>query len=319
MTEKELVLLNKRFCNDYNVSIQLFQEPYFTDRVKLIGKYSEYLELLRIVKEDFNDNVEEYLSYYNEVKESVIQYIKNSTAFKTLNEDNMSKYVVKSNFPKADIYKEDNIGKKFISIDWKKANFSVLVKYAEITNTEFFNSFDWVDFMKQFTKYEYIVNSKYIRQVVFGNCNPKRQIDLERYYMFKFTESLLYNLKFLKDDMVVSLREDELILDATFMTDEEIGKVKLLCEELESEYLPMSFEVFTLGRLTNTEAYVKCKGTNSDNFEFELKCVNPYEAPFIYRFMRGELLQDTDLYFYNKPYVARFVTYPKDIEIDFGE
>ena len=40
---------------------------------------------------------------------------------------------------------------------------------------------DWV---KKFTDLEYIIESKYTRQVVFGKLNPSRQIKVENYMIF---------------------------------------------------------------------------------------------------------------------------------------
>lgn len=319
MNEKDLVILRNRFCRDYNVSIQIFTDPYFTDRIKLFGFYDKYLELLDIVKNDFNDNVELYLAYYNKVKDDIIYYIKNSTAFIELNTKDRSKYFVKSKYPSEDIYKEDCIGHRYISIDWKKANFSVLVKYAETTNTEFYDSYNWVSFMKQFTKYNYIIDSKYIRQVVFGNCNPKCQIELEKYYMYCFTKDLLDSVAILKENDIVSMREDELIISADNLSETDIAYIKDISKTLQSKYLPLDFKYFILGKLENTEGYYKSILDNGVEVKYELKCVNPYEAPFIYRFIKGGVVQETDLYFYSKPYIAKFVTYPKDIRLNLGE
>ena len=54
-----------------------------------------------------------------------------------------------------------------------------------------------------------------------------KRFDLEHYYMYRFTENLITTLKFLKKDMVVSLREDELILDASPLTEEQLEKADL--------------------------------------------------------------------------------------------
>ena len=59
-----------------------------------------------------------------------------------------------------------------------KANFSALHNY----NSNIFNNKNtWEEYVSNFTNNEHIINSKYIRQVVLGNCNPKRCITYEKY------------------------------------------------------------------------------------------------------------------------------------------
>ena len=69
--------LKERFCKDLQLPIKIFQEPYFTERLKLydkhfhcMDKYEEFLKML----EDFEDE-QAYFMAYNSLKETVIQYL----------------------------------------------------------------------------------------------------------------------------------------------------------------------------------------------------------------------------------------------------
>ena len=50
------VRAKERFCKDCNIPIRLFQEPYFTDRLKLFDKFYGTLEKWNI----FLDELQKY-------------------------------------------------------------------------------------------------------------------------------------------------------------------------------------------------------------------------------------------------------------------
>ena len=298
--------LKKRFCKDYNLSIQLFEEPYFTDRVRLLGKEDKLKEFKKLLN-NYNTD-EEFLEYNNKVRDSIIDYIKQSSAFKALNSDDMNKYAIPEryrNYSKTDVYKSHNIGNYFISIDLSKANFSALVYYAKVTGTQFFDKYDWYEFMHQFTDVDYFVNSKYIRQVVFGNCNPKRQIGYESYMITKWLEALENEVGDLE---VNSIHSDEVVLKASNIDNITFKKIKECAEQAD---FPLKVEYFRLAKITNSEAYVKfiySDFNNKEDFMKEVKCIQPWEAPAVYRMLNGEEPCNNDLYFDFNGRLAKFET-----------
>lgn len=86
--------LKKRFCKDQNLPIKVYSEPIFTERLKLFDAYEKYLEFCSMFRIRFNSDEQAYLAYYNDLKDRIINYIKESEAFQSLN--------------KADMYKEFN-------------------------------------------------------------------------------------------------------------------------------------------------------------------------------------------------------------------
>ena len=175
----------ERFCKDCNVPLRLFQEPYFTDRLKLYDKFYGTLEKWALfVKELEKYNCEQdYFEEYNHVKDQAINAIKESDAYQRFNNEDMNLYgIINKGLPSKDIFKPSNDNKMFISIDMKKANFSALKTYDK---TIFGSAESWEDFISKFTQNKHIVSSKYIRQVILGNCNPKRHITYEKHLMDK--------------------------------------------------------------------------------------------------------------------------------------
>lgn len=186
--------LKERFCKDCNIPLKLFKEPYFTDRLQLYDNYYNTLDKWNIFVRELEKYKceQDYLEEYNRVKDAAIKNIKDSDGYKSLNAEDMGKYSLKyKDLPGKDIYKPSNIGKLFISIDMRKANFSALKFYDK---SIFSNSDTWEEFIERYTENKHIVNSKYIRQVILGNCNPKRQVTYEKYLMGLVLEVLIDEL-----------------------------------------------------------------------------------------------------------------------------
>ena len=101
-----------------------------------------------------------------------IETVKNTTGYKTFNHDRLDEFTVTSPVVKTgDIYKPMFDGACFFSLDLKKANYHVLKFYHP---NLVLNTHTYEDFIGQFTEFDYIRKSKYIRQVIFGNLNPKK-------------------------------------------------------------------------------------------------------------------------------------------------
>lgn len=303
--------LKARFCKDKKVNITLFDEPYFTERLELFDKLDEYRQFEKLIGTRFNGSEEEYFEYYNKIKDEIINYIKESAAFKHLNECDMNEYAVKNNFRQGDVYKVPFIGKKFISIDMIKANFSSLVAYGKMTGTDFNDgSFDWNKFMQRFTDIEYFYDSKYIRQVVFGNCNCKRQITFEKYLMDK-----LFNELDIDDKAVVSFCSDEIILDLEFISED---KLRDIADKARKFCLPLRVTEFKLGSIEGTKVFIK-EILNENGYNTrEIKCANPVHYVFAKRLLENQKITDNDLVFYSEYGRARLEEIP-EIRLNFGD
>ena len=308
--------LNKRFCDDRKLPLKIYTGRIFIDRLKLFGEYDNYINYCSEVKRRFT-NTQDYFEYYNKVKDNAINYIKKSEAFNSLNNVNMNDYACEYSFPQTSIYKATNVGKKFISIDMSKANFSALVHYGKHTETEFFGDFNYVEFMKQFTDIEHIINSKYIRQVIFGNCNPKRQVTYEKYLMGLVLHEL-FATDLVAEDKIHSMCSDEIIIRADELS---VENVQDIFDEVHSlcSIVPLKVEIYKLGRVDGTEAFIK-KIFNDINYEdkytYELKCVNPDEAPFVYRLINKQPFKKADSMFWYNGRLAKFIDIP-ELSINF--
>lgn len=298
--------LKQRFCKDQKLPIQIYASPYFEERLKLMNKLDTYIDFIKFINNTF-ETTEDYFEYYNNLKDTMINYIKDSKAYKLLQTEDMNKYSRKHALRQSDVYKESNIGKTFFSIDMQKANFSALVKFGKNTNTKFFDSFDYNEFIDSFTSHDYFKSSKYIRQVIFGNCNPKRQVTYESYLMDNLLEELISN-NIISIDDIYSLCSDEIIIEVkNENTSVDIIRLIEFCNSFTE--FPIKTEYYKLGKIVNTNAYIK---ESIFNGSYSLKCVNALEAPFIYRFLNdNNNYEESDLVFIHEGKLAKFLEYPK--------
>lgn len=304
------VRAKERFCKDCNIPIRLFQEPYFTDRLKLFDKFYGTLEKWNIFIDELQryNCEQDYFEEYNRVKDAAILSIKESEAYKRFNEEDMNKYcVTHKNLPNKDIFKPSNNGKLFISIDMRKANFSSLYHY---NNSMFSGEKTWEEFISKFTENKHIINSKYIRQVILGNCNPKRHITYEKYLM---NEVLNFLYDHVGEERVVFFSNDEIVYD---MSNINIDTLRLVVKSIDTVLkekidIPLKVELFILHKIDNTDGYYKEIFKENREKDIEFKCLDNYMLPFIIRNFIGEEITDSDKVFYHEGLLAKFIEVPK--------
>ncbi len=312
------VRVKKRFCKDCNIPINVFHEPYFTDRLKLYDKFYGTLEKWDVFLEELQKYhcEQDYFEEYNRVKDAAILSIKGSAAYKRFNEEDMISYTIKhDNLSDKDIFKPTNDGKTFISIDMVKANFSSLHYYSEeMFKDDFGVANTWEEFISKFTNNKHIINSKYIRQVILGNCNPRRHITYEKYLMDKVLNALC---DIATEERIVFFSNDEIVYD---MTNININTLRLIVKSIgktlkEKIDIPLKIELFTLHKIENTDGFYKEIIKENGENEIEFKCLDSYILPFVIRKFLGEDGQESDKVFYHDGLLAQYIEIP-DIEVN---
>lgn len=302
--------LKERFCKDCNIPLRLYKEPYFMDRLQLYDSYYNALDKWNIFVRELDKYKceQDYLEEYNRVKNAAINDIKISDGYKRFNEEDMNKYTVKyKDLPGKDIFKTSNNGKLFISIDMRKANFSALKFY----NRSIFDNADtWEKFVGRYTENKHIVNSKYIRQVILGNCNPKRQVTYEKYLMGLVLEVLIDELGYSASD-IAFFSNDEIVIDVGKYED-CIRKRELIEWQIKGYFnIPFRIELFYLRKITGTNGYYKEIVKNIIEREYEFKCLNNYTLPFVLRKFNEEEITENDKVFYHEGLLSKFIEIPE--------
>lgn len=228
--------LAKRFIDDYDLPIpNVNKEEYFNYYLNLFekdyGTLTKYNELVSLIDNKFNGVPNNFLDEYYRVRENMVQHFLNSQAyFDFCNKLDLKKFAIndRPDVTSNNIFNQNNIGKYFISVDLKKANFQAL-KYANkdiVLNTNTYN-----EFVNEFTDIDYIKYSKHFRQVVFGKKGASRQITIEKYILNEVRKRFENNINMgcLK---LVSMSNDELVYELIEYDAEEDFNAKLIWKSL---------------------------------------------------------------------------------------
>jgi hypothetical protein len=303
--------LRRRFVSDYNLPIQLIHSPYFEERIELLEKEysakSNYNKLLNLIKEDFENNIVKFLEEYHSVRDKIINTVINSQPFKDFNSNND---IIKKFKPICDtrnLYTREQNGCLFISYDMKKANFQAL-KYADPKIVLDADTYE--DFIGKFTDLDYVKNSKYTRQVIFGKMNPSRTISLERWLTNEFAKYLVEKLP--SNFLPFSINADEIIFK--FIGSEEEFK-----NYDAEQHVPITYNgiEFTLNKFKLHERVFKLATSSSQLVVYEkedyinghkrlLKAVPAHYFTQVYKLLNGMEIKPSDLKFYYEHEICSF-------------
>lgn len=290
--------ITRRFCKDLKIPINLFQEPYFNYFVELYDKHYKVKEKLGWLNEVVKDcqNQEDFFGMSEKISRSIKETIKNTTSYQTFNAfDSQKQFLTKEKVSQQSIYIAPNIGKNLISIDLEKANFNCLNLFGlkDELKVKSYN-----EFMKRFTQYDYFLNSKTIRQVIFGDLNPSRQQKVQRYIIDNLCTKLL-----VAGCKISSASSDEIIISS----DISVAEVKNILRDVPDEFKFFRVESFSFDRIGNDNDYF-IKTTLQENNEpkLEFKSVPAHFHAQIFKKHYGLEINDNDLLFHHEGFIAQF-------------
>lgn len=294
----------KRWVKDYNLPIKIFEEPYFSYLVDLYDDYLNTKSKLNLLKETVAKFTDEdaFLASYYDIRDDIIKTMKSKKEFQEFNTGDMSKFNIISSYPKNDIYKQTHANNYFVSIDLVKANYQAL-KYINpkiVCNTQ-----SYEEFIGLFTNLEYMTKSKYLRQVIFGNLNPKRQVKVERFLIEQIIALLLDNQYFKQKDIQMAA-SDEVIFETS---KKDVAKFSSATTELtqfikECLNIDVDIEVFKL--VSIGDKFYSKEFLNKTGYE--LKSVPQIYFPQAYKKYNNIELNDNDLVFEHEYQLAKFLT-----------
>ena len=204
--------LKYRFIEDMKLPITVMEEgPY----EYLVGLYEEIYKtktlwegVLKAVEEDFNGNAKAFIESYFLGRETLLQSILQSPWYSIYNVRDLNEFsatnlefsYIPEKLPKNNIYNESRTGQYYLSIDLSRANYQAL----SLISPEFFTGVavgpgegerpkelysKWIDTVLAEkcpeSVREYLKRAKHLRQVIFGNSNPSRQMTIEKWMITK--------------------------------------------------------------------------------------------------------------------------------------
>lgn len=307
---------NLRFTKDYNLPINIFNDDMFSYYREL---YKDFWPLdaenrMNHEIEQFNGNVDQWLEHYGKIRDNIIFTIENSEEYKKFNNSNMSCYdVLDLGVGERSIYTEETVGKTFLSIDLKKANFQAL-KYASVLNDN-----TYADFIYRMNGSQYFADSKYLRQVIFGKLNPKRQIKVEKFIVYKihklvFSKFFLNELKLIYPDSISlwSFNSDEIIY---LVNENYFNPTEDFLESVE-DFIKESYGIEIRAELVKISRLniVNCNGNKVDAYIRKnvftgvetLKKASTTFFPQIWKLYKGLEIEEIDRMFYVENQIAIF-------------
>lgn len=283
MTQFEIFkAVGNRFINDWKIPVSIgssadCSEEFFRgflDMLKISGLIDRWNKLVDIINTKFDGNPVLLLDNFYACREKLIQTVKNSDDFQIFNTNNKLMEEFAANImvkpTKTTAYTQDTHGKHYLSIDLKSANFTALHFVNPIILK---NARSYKEFVAKVLDDEYFIDyfseSKYCRQVIFGQLNPSRQITVEKYIIKKLLNYIFETVNNTPGYSCLELiNSDEIVFCFTEALSEDSmteirGKIISFCQEPEFSVLsPDCFktEYFTIAPfdVCNAETNAKC-------------------------------------------------------------
>ena len=311
--------LCKRFVDDTRLPIPAVNDAdrlqYYLDLYeKDYNARTHYENMCDEIDIDFNGDQYAFMKAYYDAREKMINDIKSNPKYLEFINCDMSVYGVcdeLKSIPKGDIYNATNVGKWFISVDLREANFQAMKYFSkELVLNE--DSYD--GYVTRFTTSEYMVTSKNTRQIVFGQTNPGRQVVIEKHLVSKLYENLSYDHDSIK---VVRCNTDELVFEVlnsnTIADDNErinyLIRVATIFEKnvkdaCKKAHVDASTNMFKLGAMCLHSLrtgkfrrlnYILYSAYDADGYTF--KGVPLVYNSLVYKLFNGMILTKDDYYF----------------------
>jgi hypothetical protein len=266
----------KGFCKLFDLNIPVYSEfDYYIGQLSKVPKFSNLTNLIKLYEET-ESNIGDLYEYRLEKSKEIIDFLKKTRAYEELIYDNLIPDLpTTKNFH----YEE---GRKYISIDLKKANWLSVKKYDPHFLNELGNTYE--EFLDKFNIPNVLKQSKSFRQFIFGNINPKRQIKAQRLMIQGVIDEI--------DDFLQleCIRHDEVIYSFDKFSD-----ISSICSAYDNNIY--NFKIFTVDRVEDfkIENYYNTNGDltgrsmvgcNGNLYYINLK-----------KYITGESLDIRDLYF----------------------
>jgi hypothetical protein len=293
-SDKFSINVRRQFAKDYSVPFKMFGDDYFDyfiDEYDHLYNFKDKLDSLDEAINKLGGN-EKFFQYRREFPFEVIKGIQGSPYYSDLQNCRILYESRPIDTSKKGIYKSFYADREFISIDLKEANFNAMKNFnKDLVN----NKSNYAEFVSDFTDIEYFAKSKKIRQVIYGNCLPKKQQSLQKNVITKIIDLLIDIVKVDKETIIAST-SDELIID---VTDYEFCKKDYLFEMVTAIVMnidgwPIHGEYFSLKNLGKGCFF---KVIHSDGDKIQFKNVPASFFPQAYKKLYDKPLNEKDMTF----------------------
>jgi hypothetical protein len=265
----------KDFIKLFDLNIPHFEHfDYYLDQLSKTDRFKDikyHLELF----EEADSSIDDFYSYKMSKTNEIIEFIKSTNTYTEMTLDkNLTSFPTNKSLQ----YEE---GRIYLSVDLRSANWHSLKLYDQ--QNELGDSYD--DFLKKFDLPKVFTHSKYLRQFIFGNVNPKKQQIIQRNIMQKDVIRKFdseFEIEGVKNDEVVFILNDFKDSDKIIKNiDDEIFKIRIFKIERVED-----FRVFNYYDSEGNFIRKEMIGCSGNQFYWKLK-----------EYITGEKIDIRDLYF----------------------
>jgi len=199
--------IKKRFIRDYNLPITNLETSDFLYFIDLYDDLFDTKKKYRLLVETINHFGDEhkFMGAFTKLRETIIKEVSNTPEYKDLG-NIVCMYKPKYQISGQNIYNPTFNGQIIGSLDLVSANFNSLREWSTKT---VFDAKDYNEFISKFTDIEYFRQSKQLRQIIFGNLNPKKQQSIQKSILGEISDRLIDNTE-LFETVVENKQTDEL-------------------------------------------------------------------------------------------------------------
>jgi hypothetical protein len=266
----------KSFVKLFDLNVPVIEHlDYYIDQMSKTQKYKDIKHFLSLYQESEME-IDDAYEFRKNKSQEIIEFIKGTNAYNELCYD---KNLIDYPTAKSIEYVEEI---KYLSIDLRSANWVALKHYDPPHINELGN--DYIDFLSKFNLPKVFLHSKYLRQFIFGNVNPKRLIKVQRNLIQEMVRKYQDKLQ------VEGVRNDEVIFSF-----KDFKEIESIYGEIDHD--KYKTKIFTIDRVEDFRidnlydvdgnlVHREMMGVDGTLFYIKLK-----------EYITGEKLDIRDLYF----------------------
>lgn len=317
--------MKKRFVKDTGIPIQIFEEPYFTYYLDLYDKIYNTRSKFELLQNAITSvgGEEQLFEHRDHIIGRILTTIREREGYKVFDAPKFDPNIpITKEFGRRDLFTDDHDKHSFFSIDLRQANFQCLYRFDPAI---FEGAKDFTSYIQRYTNIPHFIECKSLRQLIFGNLNPKRQQSFQRAMMEDVLAPLINRIGLTPNDAFF-VSSDELIIRYRHGTDYDISEAWSCYERIASILwshfinnhidIRINIELFDVHKLHPQNMFVKhvriadprvtSLSLKQPN-RFILRLVPAHFVPQLIRYVEGTELTDADLLFYYERMLCRWM------------
>jgi hypothetical protein len=266
-----------KFFSDYSrTPLPTHESEYLEYYLCHLDRYFDCVKMFELFKEALAEmKIHELKSESSRVRNAVIEHIKSVSEYVSFTKSSID--APTDIMIGGKLYNQQHSGKWFVSIDVKSANYRTLMRFCPS-----FAGTEWKEFIKNFTKVKFLIESKYFREVIFGELGHRKLLKLPLVFVNEAIEFVKSNEKISHLMTKIFCSEDEVVYQVP-----EDFDIDDLSKRVEEKF-PGVFrtEKYRMTQIGSLSYFVKEFPSGKREFKnvpkkFIMQCVKYYEKKVI--------------------------------------